>query len=106
MSSANIWYCVVYYKNSVENITNFVEFGLSFEKRSYAHTGLITDCSFLIDCAMCTFIEDYLQNPSQAIQNARSLAASRLSDLNIDDETIYSQMSSPEFHLYEEIAIC
>lgn len=55
---------------------------------------------------MCTFIEDYLQNPSQAIQNARSLAASRLSDLNIDDETIYSQMSSPEFHLYEEMAIC
>ena len=55
---------------------------------------------------MCTFIEDYLQNPSQAIQNARTLAASRLSNLDLVDNMIYSQLSSPEFHLYEEMITC
>lgn len=52
---------------------------------------------------MCTFIEDYLNDPTQAILNARVRAASRLSELEYDDQFIYSQISSPEFRLYEHI---
>ena len=54
---------------------------------------------------MCTFIEDYLNNPSQAIINARPEVQSRFCDFEYDDEHIYSQISSPEFRLYEEIAL-
>jgi hypothetical protein len=54
---------------------------------------------------MCTFIEDYLSNPSQAIINARPGVESRFSDFEYDNEHIYSQISSPEFRLYEEIAL-
>jgi hypothetical protein len=54
---------------------------------------------------MCTFIEDYLHNPSQAIINARPEVESRFGDLEYDDNYVYSQISSPEFRLYEEIAL-
>ena len=54
---------------------------------------------------MCNFIEDYLGNPSQAIINARLDVESRFGGLEYDDEHIYSQISSPEFRLYEEIAL-
>lgn len=52
---------------------------------------------------MNTFIEDYLQNPSQAIMNARRNADLRFSTIDCSDDMIYSQISSPEHRLYEEI---
>jgi hypothetical protein len=51
---------------------------------------------------MNTFIEDYLLDPSQAIANA--LASLNLTD-PIDEDTIYAQLASPEFHLYEDIIL-
>ena len=53
---------------------------------------------------MGTFIDDYLQNPSQAIENARQLASGSWYD-NIDEEMIYAQISSPEFLLYEAMIL-
>lgn len=50
---------------------------------------------------MRTFIEDYLQNPSQAVANAKSAT----SHLDADEEMIYAQLASPEFRLYEEIIL-
>lgn len=52
---------------------------------------------------MSNFIEDYLQNPSLAILNARERADRRFADIDIDDELVYDQLASPEFRLYEEI---
>lgn len=54
---------------------------------------------------MCTFIEDYLQNPTLAILNARTSADSRFAEFECDDQMIYNQISSPEFRLYEAIAM-
>lgn len=53
---------------------------------------------------MKTFIEEYLQNPAQAIENARKKNTSVWYD-NIDEEQIYSQIASPEFSLYQAIAL-
>ena len=50
---------------------------------------------------MSNFIEDYLQNPSQAISSARERAESRFKFDSFDEEMIYKEMASPEFHLYE-----
>ena len=50
---------------------------------------------------MCTFIEDYLSSPSVAIRKAQTESQSRLDD--IDDETVYAQLASPEYRLYEAI---
>ena len=52
---------------------------------------------------MKSFIEEYLQNPSQAIANAQKSSSSSTWADNIDDETIYSQIASPEFALYQAI---
>ena len=49
---------------------------------------------------MKTFIEDYLQNPSLAIANAQKSSSAATWANDIDDETIYSQIASPEFALY------
>lgn len=49
---------------------------------------------------MKTFIEDYLQNPAQAIENARLTISESRYD-NIDEDMIYAQLASPEFRLYE-----
>lgn len=51
-----------------------------------------------------SFIEDYLENPSSAIANARKSAGRRL-DNCIDDELVYLQLKSPEFRLYEVMAL-
>lgn len=52
---------------------------------------------------MGTFIEDYLNDPESAISSAqRQIAETNWYD-NIDDEVIYTQLASGEFHLYEEI---
>ena len=52
---------------------------------------------------MKTFIEDYLQNPSMAIANAQKSSSIATWANDIDDETIYSQIASPEFALYQAI---
>lgn len=52
---------------------------------------------------MCTFIEDYLQCPSAAIRNASIAQKGILPDW--DDEMIYTEIASPEFRLYMEIAL-
>ena len=51
---------------------------------------------------MKTFIEDYLANPSAAIAKAADSISGKWYD-NVDDDLIYSQISLPEFHLYENI---
>ncbi len=55
---------------------------------------------------MRTFIYDYLQNPSQAIAEARQRANRRFSDIEIPEDQIYAQLNSPEFRLYEEMIFC
>lgn len=52
---------------------------------------------------MCTFIEDYLQSPTLAVQNALAQSKSRFDD--IDENVIYSQIESSEFRLYETIVL-
>lgn len=54
---------------------------------------------------MCTFIEDYLSNPAQAILNALPDVETRFRDIEYPDDYIYSQISSPEFRLYEEMTL-
>lgn len=49
---------------------------------------------------MKTFFEDYLHNPAQAIEKARQTISDSWYD-NIDEDTIYAQIASPEFRLYE-----
>ena len=50
---------------------------------------------------MKSFIEDYLQNPSQAIADARQNSDAASWYDNIDEDMIYAQIASPEFRLYE-----
>lgn len=57
----------------------------------------------LIFLAMCNFIKDYLENPSQAVMNAKSCTENRRDDEN--EEHVYTQISSPEFRLYKEIVL-
>lgn len=53
---------------------------------------------------MRTFIEDYLQNPAQAIENARQSASGSWYDV-IDEDMIYAQIASAEFRLYEAMTL-
>ena len=53
----------------------------------------------------CNFIEEYLLNPSQAVANARMSADERFGSLCCPDDDIYSQLSSPEYRLYEQITL-
>lgn len=55
--------------------------------------------------AMCNFIEDYLQNPTLAVANAKADADKRFCSMLIDDSVIYNQIATSEYHLYEAIAI-
>lgn len=52
---------------------------------------------------MCTFIEDYLSNPSDAIAAARERANGKSWSDQVDERMIYREIASPEFRLYEEI---
>ena len=54
---------------------------------------------------MSNFIEDYLQNPSQAISSARERADRRFKFDSLDQQMIYKEIASPEFHLYEAIVM-
>ena len=54
---------------------------------------------------MSNFIEYYLQNPSLAISSARERADRRFSFDAFDEQQIYQEMASPEFHLYEAMVM-
>ena len=54
---------------------------------------------------MKTFIEDYLQNPGQAIADAAMLSKRLDWSDNIDEDMIYAQIASAEFRLYEDIVV-
>lgn len=54
---------------------------------------------------MKSFIEEYLQNPAQAIADARQTATTDNWYDNIDEEMIYAQIASPEFRLYEAMVL-
>ena len=54
---------------------------------------------------MNNFIEDFLYNPTQAISAARERAAIRFDNLQYDEEQIYNEIASPEFHLYEAVVM-
>ena len=54
---------------------------------------------------MKSFIEDYLQNPGQAIADAAVLSKNLGWSDNVDEDLIYAQLASPEFRLYEDIVI-
>lgn len=54
---------------------------------------------------MCNFIEDYLQNPTLAVANAKADADKRFCSMLIDDAVIYDQIATSEYHLYEAIAL-
>ena len=54
---------------------------------------------------MSNFIEDYLQNPSQAISSARERADRRFKFDSLDQQRIYQEIASPEFHLYEAMVM-
>ena len=53
--------------------------------------------------AMNNFIEDYLDDPAQAISSARERADHRFSLDCFVEEHIYKEIASPEFRLYEAI---
>ena len=55
--------------------------------------------------AIHDFIEGYLSDPAQAVSNARNEADQRFWYDEFDDEMIYNEIASPEFHLYEEIVM-
>lgn len=52
---------------------------------------------------MSNFIEDYLANPSFAVAEAKNRPMSWAED--IDEEMIYSQISTPQFRLYEAVVM-
>ena len=54
---------------------------------------------------MKSFIEDYLQNPGQAIAEAALVSKSLDWSNTIDEDLIYAQIASAEFRLYENIVI-
>ena len=55
--------------------------------------------------AMSNFIEDYLHNPAQAISSARERADRKFRFDSFDEENIYKEIGSPEFHLYEAMVM-
>lgn len=54
---------------------------------------------------MNNFIEDYLSDPTQAISAARERAHLKFWYDEFDEEKIYNEISSPEFHLYEAVVM-
>ena len=52
---------------------------------------------------MGTFIEEYLKDPSWAISSALEQLTKTNRFEQVDDESIYRELSTGEFRLYEEI---
>ena len=61
--------------------------------------------SNLITIDMGTFIEEYLQDPTMAISSALDQLAKTNRFEQVDDDSIYKQLASGEFKLYEEIIL-
>ena len=61
--------------------------------------------SNLITIEMGTFIEEYLQDPSMAISSALEQLNQTNRFEQVDDDSIYRQLASGEFKLYEEIIL-
>ena len=55
--------------------------------------------------AMSNFIEGYLEDPAQAVSEARAEANQRIWYDEFDDDMIYKELGRPEFRLYEEIIV-
>ena len=54
---------------------------------------------------MGTFIEDYLQNPAEAISSALDRLNKTDKFEQIDDDIIYAQIGTGQFRLYEEMVL-
>ena len=54
---------------------------------------------------MGTFIEDYLQNPAEAISSALDRLNKTDKFEQIDDDIIYAQLGTGQFRLYEEMVL-
>ena len=54
---------------------------------------------------MKSFIENYLQNPGQAVADAAMMSQRLDWSDNIDEDLIYAQIASGEFRLYEDIVM-
>lgn len=52
---------------------------------------------------MISFIEAYLNNPSEAIAEARQYVDRESWCDDVDEEMIYAQIATPEFRLYEQM---
>lgn len=61
--------------------------------------------SNLITIDMGTFIEEYLQDPTMAISSALEQLAKTNRFEQIDDDSIYNELATGEFKLYEEIIL-
>ena len=59
----------------------------------------------LITIDMGTFIEEYLKDPSRAISSALEQLTKTNRFEQVDDESIYSELATGEFRLYEEIIL-
>ena len=54
---------------------------------------------------MYNFIDDYLNNPSNAVAAAAESSREQKWYDNIDQESIYKDLASPEYRLYEAIIL-
>ena len=59
--------------------------------------------SNLITIGMGTFIEEYLKDPTLAISSALEQLTETNRFEQVDDESIYSELATGQFRLYEEI---
>jgi hypothetical protein len=55
---------------------------------------------------MRSFIQDYLQDPSQAVAALKNQNSFEDWSQCVDEDSIYAAISTPEFHLYQEIILC
>lgn len=59
----------------------------------------------LIQVVMYNFIDDYLYNPSMAVAAAAESSRNQKWYDNVDEESIYKELASPEYRLYETIIL-
>ena len=59
----------------------------------------------LITIDMGAFIEEYLKDPTLAISSALEQLTETNRFEQVDDESIYSELATGEFRLYEEIIL-
>ena len=54
---------------------------------------------------MYNFIDDYLNNPSNAVAAAAESSRNQKWYDSVDEESIYKELASAEYHLYESIIL-